>query len=209
MFHGIPQNTQTHPCVPSGTNVDKQFPLGLIGAVCLKPFFCSIGTNFLEGKSLPGWWETHRSLLWVGRKNPTLGRKQHKCCGINPCEWRTFSEGVSDQRAAVLFSPTFSLRSLCFLSMQLPLGFLYLGIEGEALQEGWKWAWRAPISIAGVWVAPAVLWALLLCRAEDETSGLSLPKFQRFFHFANYSPLKSQPAQIPFWAFSFSRPQCM
>lgn len=37
MFHGIPQNTQTHPCVPSGTNVDKQFPLGLIGAVCLKP----------------------------------------------------------------------------------------------------------------------------------------------------------------------------
>lgn len=31
--------------------MDKQFPLGLIGAVCLKPFFCSIGTEFLEGKS--------------------------------------------------------------------------------------------------------------------------------------------------------------
>lgn len=39
MFHGIPQNTRQHKhtlVFPVWLNVDKQFPLGLIGAVCLK-----------------------------------------------------------------------------------------------------------------------------------------------------------------------------
>lgn len=136
VFHGIPQNTHEHKHTLVFL-VDKQFPLELIGAVCLELLCCEVFL-LLYTDRLPRRKITLGLLKnpqkWSVKESHRLGRKQPESCGINPCERRILSEWVFDQRTVTLHSQISFLCSFCFLAMQLPSGFLYLG----------NWGWSSP-----------------------------------------------------------------
>lgn len=110
-----------------------------------------------------------------------------------------------------LFSHLFFLCWRCFLSMQLPSGFLYLG----------NWGWSSPgeenkmmlesPNLSSEEFGFHYLCSVLFCwpgvrtrLGGLQTSALSLPEFQNFLDFADYSPLASQDSLL---AFSSSKPQ--
>lgn len=104
-----------------------------------------------------------------------------------------------------LFSHLIFLCWRCFLSMQLPSGFLYLG----------NWGWSSPgeenkmmlespsLSSEEVWVPLLVLCVVLLTRGKDETRWVAnqLWAYPNFRTFWILLIILLWQAKIPFWPF--------
>lgn len=150
------------------------------------------------------------------RQKHRLGRKQHECHSLIFVSGQPHPNEFLIREQQRYFPISFSYVHFAFSQCNSHWGFFVLGTEGEALQERrtndlggspslssrefrWRYLCSALFGCAGVRMRLGGL----------QASDLSLPKFQSFLDFADYSSLKSQAAQVPFWAFSVSRPQFM